>query len=155
MRKSAFFATSKSLLQIYDEMCQADQRKGHYNFGKIFHGVRMRGNYLQGVNFTFSKLTDQFIGHANYNIVDKKENLGSVPQYYRTKYNLNIDAKAPGAVADGPKTRIYPMDLIFVVPGQVVPSHKVNDFAIRAVLAVSLLNSFNYCSSSHLIVYLG
>ncbi|CAD5228612.1 unnamed protein product [Bursaphelenchus okinawaensis] len=108
MRRTAFMTSTKSLAEVWREFPNDKNRE--------------------------LRLTQKNIGDPTFNL----ENGDSLVDYYKNKYEKNINGEIPGLIADL-KTRdgaylVIPMELAVPLAGQLVPSEKIHEQAVKLLL---------------------
>ncbi|CAD5235222.1 unnamed protein product [Bursaphelenchus xylophilus] len=125
MRRTAFYTSTKPLSVIFQEFGQV-----RVAFERHFRGVRCYGTHRKGFTFAVRGLTKDPVGHPSCNAADK-----TLAKYYKDTYNVVIDTRLPGVVADIPgKTCIIPLEVAKPLEGQLVPAEKINEQAVRKLV---------------------
>lgn len=86
-----------------------------------FRGVRMQLVHDPSRTFIMSRVSNFPVSHESYNI----EYTQSVPDYYYTKYGHALtDSNQLGVHPDRPANRIFPMEMVQVLPGTQIPQER-------------------------------
>lgn len=132
VKRTAFFAR-KRVSDIYKEFVKGpNDRAGIRNFEKFMRGVRVIISYDTSRSFVFGSLTRNPISHRDYFVQGI-----SIPQYIEQSKSIRLQhPDMSGVHPDQPNGRkiVYPLELIEVLHGQLVPVEKLSTRASQRLL---------------------